>query len=87
MKIWEIKGDIKENKPQEGFSNRTSFLAMRTVYFFTYLTRWLRMFPCFMSHENLEIVAPNNYLGGLKILELSRQKCGIQSLFYETRDF
>ena len=75
------------NKPKEGFLKRTSFLAMRTVYFFTSLTRWLRMFPCFISDENLEIVVPNDYLGGLKILELSRQRCVVQSLFCETRDF
>ena len=87
MKIEEFDEDIKENKPKEGFLKQTSFLAMRTVYFFTSLTRWLRMFPCFISDENLEIVAPNDYLGGLKILELSRQRCVVQSLFCETRDF
>ena len=42
------------------------------------------MFPCFISDENLEIVAPNDYLGGLKILELSHQRCIVQSLFCET---
>ena len=87
MKFREIVENIKGNKPKEGFLKRTSFLAMRTVYFFTSLTRWLRMFPCFIIDENLVIVAPNDYLGGLKILELSRQRCVVQSLFCETRDF
>ena len=75
------------NKPKEGFLKRSSFLVMRTLYFFTSLTRWLRMFPCFISDENLGKVAPNDYLGGPKILELSRKKCGVQRLFCETRDF
>ena len=87
MKFYEIVENIKGNKPKEGFLKRTSFLAMRTVYFFTSLTRWLRMFPCFISDENLVIVAPNDYLGGRKILELSRKKCGVQRLLFETRDF
>ena len=87
MKIEEFDEDIKENKPKEGFLKQTSFLAMRTVYFFTPLTRWQGMFPCFTSDENREIVAPNDYLGGPKILELSRKKCGVQRLFFETRDF
>ena len=53
MKFWEIEGDIKVNKPKEGFLNQTSFLAMqRTVYFFTSLTRWLRMFPCFIRRSD-----------------------------------
>ena len=87
MKIEEFDENIKVNKPKEGFLKQASFLAMRTVYFFTALTRWQGMFPCVTSDENLEIVAPNDYLGGPKILELSRKKCGVQRLFFETRDF
>ena len=34
MKFWEFEEKIKINKHKEGFLERSSFLAMRTVYFF-----------------------------------------------------
>ena len=87
IKFLEFEGNIKVNKPKEGFLKRSSFLALRTVYFFASLALCLRMFPCFIRDENLVKVAPNDCLCGPKILELSRQRCGVQSLFCETRIF
>eukprot|EP00116_Pleurobrachia_bachei_P008578 sb/3468840/ len=74
IKFWEFEENIGVNKHKEGFLKRSSFLVMRTVYFFTSLARFLRMFPCFILDENLVKVAPNDCLCSPKIMELSRQK-------------
>eukprot|EP00116_Pleurobrachia_bachei_P019402 sb/3479664/ len=92
IKFLEFEENIRVNKPKEGFLKLSSFLVMRTVYFFTSLARCLRMFPCFIRDENLVKVAPNDCLCSPKnILELSRKRCikfwGVQSLFCETRIF
>eukprot|EP00116_Pleurobrachia_bachei_P012591 sb/3472853/ len=62
IKFLEFEENIKLNKPKEGFLKRSSFLVKRTVYFFTSLARCLRMFPWFITDENLVKVAPNDCL-------------------------
>ena len=39
IKFWEFEEKIKINKHKEGFLERSSFLAMRTVYFFSSFTK------------------------------------------------